>query len=271
MELRTGFGNNQPNKFLEELLFPNGLPKKLEYEKIVSKEIEVKIYGEDKRITKTSYPFSRSEVTKERIKSHINPLSKKEKESFMIALSYLFNSRPNKEDEYQKTVIFIDKNLMYSLFPDTMEALTLEEIYFIFDDRPNKMFLRSIVNQLNLNGTERSFLMKNIKQNKFDLFRILGKQGIQFNKQELKEIVSLPSFSLVTTSGTMGSSDTADIINRRAVIVHQSACDDEIFFDVLNTIKDSNTKESFVKTLRKKSLREKFKNYPSVLVWLELQ
>ncbi len=271
MELRTGFGNNQPNKFLEELLFPNGLPKKLEYDKIVTKEIETILYGEKKNITKTSYPFARNEVTKERIKSHISHLSKKEKETFMISLSYLFNSKPNKEDEYQKTVIFIDKNLMYSLFPDTAEALTLEEIYFIFDNKPNKMFLRSVVNQLDLNRTNRDFLMKNIKENKFDLFRLLGKQGIQFNKNELSEIISLKSFSLVTTSGTMGSSDTADIINRRAVIVHQSACDDEIFFNVLDTITDSNAKESFTKTLRKKSLREKFKNYPPVLVWLELQ
>jgi hypothetical protein len=269
MELRIG--NTKKDKFLEDLLFPDGLPSKLDYNKIISKEVETIIYGEKKKVIKNSYPFDREKVTKEKIKAYLTTLTKKEREKFIVALSYVFNNRPNKEDEYQKVAIFVDANLAYSLYPDNHKALTLEEIYYIFDNKPNKMFLRSVVNQLDLNGTNRDFLMKNIKENKFDLFRLLGKQGIQFSKSEIKEIISLPAFSLITTSGTMGSSDTADIINRRAVIAYQSACDDEIFFEVLATIKDDSAREAFGKTIRKKSLKEKFKNYPSVLVWMELQ
>jgi hypothetical protein len=274
MEIKVGWSyQNKTEKMLSDLFFPNGLPLKLDYEKIITKEIDQNFMGSMRKVVKNSYPFERVNVTKERLKEITSTLTKENKERFIKQVVGIMNNSPYSLDQQEVADIYDNGNmdLKYSLFPDTMKPLTLDDIHYIFDEKPNKSLLRSVVNELDLNSSDRVLLMKYVSAGKFEFFRVLGKQGIQFSKDELKIIVNHPNFIRVTTTGTMASKDTNDIINRRAVILYQDACDSEIFTTMISSIKDQHTKDVFLRSFKRKSVEEKFKNQPEILLWLKLQ
>jgi hypothetical protein len=68
-----------------------------------------------------------------------------------------------------------------------------------------------------------------------------------------------------------GGSDRADVVNRRAVVFHQDACDSDLVFKMLDSIKDQKAKEAFILSLTRWSkVREKFKDDPRLALLLKL-
>lgn len=273
MEFRTGWMYDKPNKAIQDLIFPKGLPKKLEYSRISTRELTIQSHSwlEPKKEFKHSYSFDRSLLSSDRIKKATEGMAVKEKENFVSQIVNLLSNRPDENEQRERFGLRIeDSHLIYSLHPDRPVRMTLDEFDQIFDGKPRKSFLRSVINLLEL-STSRGKLMEYIRKNRLELFRVLGKKGIQFTKEELKEIILLPAFTKVTTTGTFANADTNDIINRRAVIKYQDACDGELFMDIINSIETDEAKEAFAKTIRFKAIQEKFKDHPQAALWIKLQ
>jgi len=151
------------------------------------------------------------------------------------------------------------------------KGLTLDEIDSLLDGNSSKQLLRSILYHIDLKNSDRDLVVKYTLNNKFDMFRILGKAaGFQFTTEELLKIVEMPSFTRVTTTGTFGSGETADIINRRAVIMHQDNVNSEVFNSLLGSFNDENAKERFLKTLNTNTLQKKYEDFPDILLWAAL-
>jgi hypothetical protein len=264
---------DKPSKNLQDLIFPEGIPKELDYNRITTKEYVTYKYAsaEPQKNFKHSYSFDRFLVSKERIKEATKDMSAKDKEMFVSQVINLLMNRPEEPEKRERFGLKIeDSHLVYSLYPDKLTRLTLDELDFIFDGKPRKSFLRSVINHLEL-GSSRDKLMEYIRKNRLELFRVLGKQGIQFSKEELKEIIALPAFIKITTTGTFANADTNDIINRRSVIKYQDACDGELFIEVINSIDTQDAREAFAKTIKFKSIAEKFKDHPEAMLWIKLQ
>jgi hypothetical protein len=158
------------------------------------------------------------------------------------------------------------------LYPVNHKRITLDAIDTMFKGKPSKALLRSILSELDLQGSSKSLLIDYIKRDRIDIFRVIGKSNtIQLSKEELREVISLPQFNRKSTSGLIGSAETADIVNRRSVLLHQDAADGEIFMELVNSITDEDTKSRFQKTLKRKVVLEKFKDYPEVMLWIKMQ
>jgi len=170
---------------------------------------------------------------------------------------------------------FIKDDIVYRIVFKGDVRLTIDDIFEVtglsIDDIP-KAFWRGVLQDLNLVKSTKSYLMQLMRDDRVDIFRIIGKRTeVQFTKEELKEIIALPNFTKVTRSGLIGSvGDTADIVNRRSVLFHQDACDDEIVLDMLNSFNSTVDKESFIKSLKRKSILEKYKDSPVIQLLTKL-
>jgi hypothetical protein len=249
------------------ILFPNGVPTELDSSRIIEITPD-KEYG--------YYRLDKIEVSK--IKKAVkNIADKNAKLSFIKGLSSVLIYDQSKEHDDKTwgrgflTLRNVNSNTRYRItFSDA--ALSFSDLIDILGDvKPTKAFLRSILGELVLVETDKPKLLEYLKQDKLDIFRVIGKgSGLQFTKSELLEIIALPEFTRKTTSGLIGGQETADIVNRRAVILHQDETDEEVIMEVINTISDAHERERFFISLNKKSTREKYEKYPSIQVLLKL-
>ena len=150
---------------------------------------------------------------------------------------------------------------------------TLDLIHDLFDGKPRKSFLRSILYYLDLDSSKRELVIEYTMKEKFDFFRILGKQAnFEFTKEELLEIINRKNFSKKTSTGTFGATDSADIMNRRAIILHQKNVDEKVFMAILDSLSgDSDGLEKFLKTAQRDKVLERWKDIPAIQVFLKLQ
>jgi hypothetical protein len=156
--------------------------------------------------------------------------------------------------------------------PTNHKRITLDDIDYVFNKKPSKVFLRSILGSLDLQNSDPDLVMQYIEKDRIDIFRVIGKSNtVQLSREHLKKIISLPQFSRQTTSGLIGSNETADVVNRRALITYQNAVDSEIFMEVIDTAKDEYSRGRLRTTLNRKSIIEKYKNYPEISLWLKMQ
>jgi len=211
----------------------------------------------------------------EKIKKFLSTLDKNEKlkKIDLIASSFALEIENN---SWGKVYLGFSKdNKRYSIHFEKNSALILDDIKEILSVELltiPKSFWRGILQDIDLFRSNKLLLMDLIKNDRVDIFRVIGKQGTQFTKEELKEILALPFFLRKTTSGIIGRGETADMVNRRAVILHQDAADEEIVMDIINSfeLSEVHEKERFFKTLGKKSVAEKYKDSPSIQVLLKL-
>jgi hypothetical protein len=214
-------------------------------------------------------------MSNERIKKYLAPFSKTEKLKKLDLLVSSLNF--THDDLWGRTYVgFTKDDQRYNIMFEGETRLTLDDIVEILGVEIatlSKSFWRGAIQDINLSGSSKSLLMDIIRNDRVDIFRVIGKQGTQFTKEELKEIIALPFFIRKTTAGIMGRGETADIANRRAVILHQDAADEEVVMDIINSfnISEVSEKERFFKTLGKKSVAEKYKDSPSIQILLKLR
>jgi hypothetical protein len=162
----------------------------------------------------------------------------------------------------------------YKFTFESSKRITLEDLNYILDSDVAtlpKSFWRGALQNINLKDSSKSKIMELMIKDRADIFRILGKRsGVQLTVEELKTIVALPHFSRVTSSGLIGQGETADIVNRRAVIFHQDACNDEVVIELLNSFGTNESRESFMKSLNRKAVTDKFKDSPVVQLLTKL-
>jgi len=172
-----------------------------------------------------------------------------------------------------KNIVNGDQILRIFLASKTSNSrMTLDNL-LIIDPKPNKSFLRSVINALDLKGSSMNLINDLFIKDRVEFFRILGdSSGIQFSKQQLKDIIALPGFSKVTKTGVFSNSETQDIINRRTILIHQNNADAEIFFNLNDQIKNApkESQVAFYKTIKKPSIKEKFSKYEEVKLWYEM-
>ena len=165
-----------------------------------------------------------------------------------------------------------DESNWCAYLPTNHKRITLDDIDYIFNKKPTKAFLRSILGEIDLQNSDPSLVMSYIEKDKIDIFRVIGKNNtVQLTKKQLRKIISLPQFSRQTTAGLIGSAETADVVNRRALLTYQDAVDSEIFMEVIDTAKDEESRKRLRTTLNRKSIIEKYKNYPEIALWLKMQ
>jgi hypothetical protein len=269
-KLVTGWHfDNEEGKIFEvegvkKLLFPDGMPEKIDESLVVDSLVNDTIRKDLRcyRFKRPSIDVLKSEVTRFKTKSDRNNF-----------ISNFISIVASSQSEISWPRVGItDGDEIYRLICDDHSGIKLEELQAIVGKKVPKTMLRSIVNLLNLEGSDRALLMEYVRTGRFDLFRILKEDGgVQFTKEELLEIVDLECFSLVTFTGTFGSKETVDIMNRRAVIFHQDSCDADVVFKIIDGIKDDYSKEKFKNSLtRWKKIREKFGNDERLLLLLKL-
>jgi hypothetical protein len=214
--------------------------------------------------------------SKEKIKEFISGINKKDMLNILDDIASILNWSDEGDKGWGGIFAgFLKDNDIYRAIFKGDTRLTVDEILEItgldISEIP-KTFWRGTLQDLNLVKSSRNYLIQLMKDDRADIFRIIGKRTeVQFTKDELKEIVLLPSFIKVTRSGLIGSvGDTADIVNRRAVLFYQDACDDEIVLDMLNSFNSTVDKESFMKSLKRKSIVEKYKDSPVVQLLTKL-
>jgi hypothetical protein len=228
-------------------------------------------------IKELSFDFNivMEKLSNEKMKKALSGLSKSEKLEKIDILSNAINFQ-DKNSWGRILIGFKIKNLRYQIIFKGDVRLTVDDVLEILGlkllDLP-KSFWRGVIQDLNLSSSSKSLLMEIMENDRIEIFRVIGAQGTQFTKEELKKIVSFPSFLKKTRSGIIGGSETVDIVNRRAVILHQDSADEEIVMEIINSFKSSEVdeKERFFKTLGKKSVVEKYKNSPSIQVLLKLR
>jgi hypothetical protein len=232
----------------------------------ITPSTEGSVFGFDIRMEK---------IPNERIKKFLAPFSKTERLKKLDLIASSLNFMDN--DSWGRTYVgFTKDNQRYNIVFEGETRLTLDDIVEILGVEITtlpKSFWRGAIQDINLSGSSKSLLMDIIRKDRVDIFRVIGKQGTQFTKDELKEIIALPFFLRKTTSGIIGGGETADIVNRRAVILHQDAADEEIVMDIINSfeLSEVHEKERFFKTLGKKSVVEKYKDSPSIQILLKLR
>jgi hypothetical protein len=183
-------------------------------------------------------------------------------------------------DNYEIRRSFLTKNNIryYAkiklIIPNENRLLTLDDIFELLDEKKiTKKFLRKIIGQIDLHNSSSDNILKLIEGDKIDAFRIIGKKHqIQLDRDNLLKLVKTEKFNRQTTSGVFGGIETADIVNRRAVILYQNNIDFEIFSEIIDGIKDEYSRKSFLKTLNKKSILNKFNNIDErISLWIKLQ
>jgi len=212
-------------------------------------------------------------ITDKEIKDFINTVpSSKGKEEVIKSLSIFFKWA-NSAIVYNRLDVRDKDRSEYRLKSRTIRKFTLDNLDWIFDKKVPKSLLRSILYDLDLTKSSRDLVVKYTMDKKFDFFRILGKTAnFQFTKQELLDIIAKPEFSNITSSGTFGSGETADIMNRRAIIMHQKNVDEEVFMAIIDTLSGNSTAlESFLKTAQRDKILKRFEGIPAVQVFLKLQ
>jgi hypothetical protein len=168
-------------------------------------------------------------------------------------------------------VIDDDDNWCYYL-PINHKRVTLDDIHELFNGKPTKAFLRSILSDIDLQNSSANLIMDYIEKDKIDIFRVIGKSNtVQMNKKQLKRIIAMPQFNRQTTTGLIGGIETGDIVNRRAVISYQNDVDSEIFMSLVDSIKDEYARKKFLTTINRKSILEKYKIYPDIILWIKMQ
>jgi hypothetical protein len=162
----------------------------------------------------------------------------------------------------------------YKFTFESSKRVTLDELAYILNIdimTIPKSFWRGSLQNINLESSSKFKIMELMTKDRADIFRILGKKsGVQLTVEELKTIVALPHFSRVTSSGLIGRGETADIVNRRSIIFHQDACNDEVVIELLNSFGTNESKQSFMKSLNRKAVTEKFNDSPVVQLLTKL-
>lgn len=257
--------------FLEKLLFPNGLD-------IIPRDYIKKEFGS----SGSFYLFTAIVIpNKETIKKQLEEYSftPQEMNSILDLLLELSNSfLNNTKNEKDLSLLFFGNNFSRLLilrdtdlngyeqriffFNKNRNRLTLDDLLFI---KPNltKTFFRKSINKIDLEHSSTNSIMNLLRKNKIDYFRLLGVSGIQFSKKNLKEIINLPEFSKEVTSGLFAADgETRDMLNRRTIILYQGQVDKDIFLSLLDNVSKASqaSQENFFKTIKRKSVREKFEN-----------
>jgi hypothetical protein len=218
--------------------------------------------------------------TNDQIKNFLNSnfSSKVEKLKVLDDLAHILNYNieidDNKSWGHSHAGFTLKDGNTYTFWFSSSSRLKLQDIVEILDEdllKIPKSFWRGTLQNINLKDSDRKLIMDLMVNDRADIFRIIGKKSeVQLTTDELKTIVGLTHFTRVTSSGLIGRGETADIVNRRAVILHQDNCNDEIVLEIINGFNSSNDRDSFMKSLNKKSVIEKFKDSPIVQLLTKL-
>jgi hypothetical protein len=253
------------NLNIEKFLFPNGLPKFID---------ELRVRTSEKLANKDHKFYVIDSISPDRIKSHILSYSKKsDKDNFVKYMAFLFwNILDGDTKDYPLISLYInDKDEKYEIAVSN-SRLSISDLYSIFGDnyKFSKSFIKSVIGNLETKPEDKPALMKLMKENRVEIYRILSK--IQFSKLELMEIIKYKSFNSKTHSGTFGNLERLDIANKRSIILYQNEVDSEIFMEIFNEIEpgDSYAKESLLKGLKRNLVKEKFKDSPEILLLAKL-
>jgi hypothetical protein len=264
MNFEIGF-QQKDNLNIEKFLFPNGLPKFIDKSRIKTSE----------ELTNKDYKFYVIDpIGPDKIKDYMSNYSKKsEKDSFVKYMAFLFwNLLDGDRKDYPLITLYLtDGNEKYEIAVSN-SRLSISDLYSIFgaNYKFSKSFIRSVIGNLEMEELDKPFLMKLMKENRIEIYRVLSK--IQFSKSELLEISKYDSFNLMTNSGTFGNLERLDVANKRSLILHQNETDSELFMEMFNGIEpgDAYGKESLLKGLKRNSVKEKFKDSPDVLLLAKL-
>jgi hypothetical protein len=278
-EIRTGWSLDKRDESLERLFFPGGMPARLDPKKIVKGEEAFMGSGnawKDSKTEKLHYMYSMDGTAD--IKSFIAGIKSAEDrvQALKVVISVMASTVDNPSPYFKVGISGkirgTDQEVVLPLIADKPKKMTYDQLEEILaPKKPQKTLLRTIMNELDLVGSDREKLIGLILNSRVEAYRLLNSKGVQFTKEQLVRITDSAPFNNPTFSGVFASSDRADIMNRRAVVFYQDACDSDIVFKMLDSIQDQSAKDSFITSLtRWERVREKFKDDPRMALLLKL-
>lgn len=277
--IMTGWSLDERDESLERLFFPGGMPRKLDPKNIVRGEGAFMGSGnawKDSKTDKLHYMYSMDGTAD--IKSFIAGIkvAADRVQALKVVISVMASTVDNPSPYFKVGILGeiggTDQEVAVPLIADKPKKMTYDQLEGIMGPKkPQKTLLRTIMNELDLAGSDREKLIGLILDSRVEAYRLLNGKGVQFTKEQLARITDSAPFNKPTYSGVFASSDRADIMNRRAVVFYQDACDSEIVFKMLDSIQDQDAKNSFITSLtRWEKVREKFKGDPRLALLLKL-
>jgi hypothetical protein len=259
-------------ELIQNFLFPNGMPDSLERERIFEQ-------GAGYHGDQPFYMYDESQCAD--IKQYASNLKNAtERDDFIKDAISLLNAHTGEyegwfkigEENYTEIKYGQERQKILAMMPSKTRRFTIEEVESIMGGKKiPKGLLRSIINKLDLDGSNRDKLFSYMLDGRVEAFRLLNERGVQFTKEQLSQLIDSEAFNNTSSAGVFGSSDRADVVNRRAVVFHQDACDSDLVFKMLDGIKDQNAKDAFIVSLtRWGKVREKFKDDPRLALLLKL-
>lgn len=259
-------------ELLQNFLFPNGMPDSLERERIFEK-------GAGYHGDQPFYMYDESQCAD--IKEYASNLKNAtERDEFIKDAISVLNAHTGEYEGWFRIAEDGDTEIKYgqerqrtlSMMPGNTRKFTIEEVESLMGGKKvPKGLLRSIINKLDLEGSSKDKLFSYMVDGRIEAFRLLNERGLQFSKDQLSQLIDSEAFNNTSSAGVFGSSDRADVVNRRAVVFYQDACDSDLVFKMLDGIQDQNAKDAFILSLTRWSrVREKFQNDPRLALLLKL-
>lgn len=278
-EIRTGWSLDKRDESLERLFFPGGMPARLDPKRIVMGEEAFMGSGSAWNGSKTEklhYMYSMEDTAD--VKAFIAGIKSAEDKvhTLKVVISVMASTVDDPSPYFKVGIVGkvrgTDQEVVLPLIADKRKKMTYDQLEGILaPKRPQKTLLRTIINELDLEGSDREKLIGLILDSRVEAFRLINRKGIQFTKEQLIRIIDSKPFNNPTSTGVFASSDRLDVVNRRSVVFYQDACDSDIVFKMLDSIGDQPAKDSFILSLtRWERVREKFKDDPRLALLLKL-
>jgi hypothetical protein len=149
---------------------------------------------------------------------------------------------------------------------------TISEVEKLFNNKAiPKLFLRTNFAYIDFETPEK--LADYVLRGRVDIFRAIGKQGMNFTSKQLEAFLSLSNFFSTSTTGLLGAPGSSDNIckaNIRTLLKYQTdQVTRNMFFTIFNNIQDENDKQYFIGRARA-YLLGKVDLHPDVEVLLRL-
>jgi hypothetical protein len=259
-------------ELIQNFLFPNGMPESLERDKVFQQ-------GAGYHGDQPFYMYDESQCAD--IKQYASNLNNAtERDEFIKDAISVLNAHTGEyegwirigEEGDTEVKHGQERQRILSIMPSNTRAFTIEEVELLMNGKKiPKGLLRSVINKLDLEGSGKDKMFSYMLDGRVEAFRLLNERGLQFTKEQLSQLIDSEPFNNPSSSGVFGGSDRADVVNRRSVVFHQDACDSDLVFRMLDSIKDQKAKEAFILSLTRWSkVREKFKDDPRLALLLKL-
>jgi hypothetical protein len=169
--------------------------------------------------------------------------------------------------------IIIEDDKLEKYFILFNKKFTLDEIDFMFDSKPTKSMVFSILKYIDFNNSSRSMILSYLEREKIEIcYLLVGAAQVQFTKSELDQIIDYPSFE--TKRSIPMSGESIAKANKYRLLKHQDAADEEIFYKVFGKISNTEEKESILRLLKEKKFAKKIEEMEdsdSVKLFVKLQ